>query len=164
MVLENAIQNAKNSPDSKAMKEDIQKAKHLMDRLKKLHPITKLDPSTFSEIRRYTHPTTAVRDVLTATYLLLGHDVESVKVRTSFIMVCFVSLISKANRKRSEINKNIYTTTFNFYIMPLSAKKKGGGGMAAGQPKPPSLAPSTPAPTSMCVVFFVCCFPILLHH
>ena len=109
MVLETAIQNAKNSPDSKAMKGDIQKAKHLMDRLKKLHPITKLDPVTFSEIRRYTHPTTAVRDVLTATYLLLGHDVESVKVRTSFIMVCFVSLISKANRKRSEINKNVYT-------------------------------------------------------
>lgn len=133
MVLETAIQNAKNSPDSKAMKEDIQKAKHLMDRLKKLHPITKLDPSTFSEIRRYTHPTTAVRDVLTATYLLLGHDVESVKVRTSFIMVCFVSLISKANRKRSEINKNVYTPIFNVYIIPLSAKQRGGYGSRTAQ-------------------------------
>lgn len=64
----------------KQIKEDIRRAEHLMNRLKNQHPISKLEPSTLSEIRRYTNPTPAVKDILSATYILLGHDIEYAKV------------------------------------------------------------------------------------
>lgn len=79
-VLETAIYNAKNLPDMKQIKEDIRRAEHLMNRLKNQHPISKLEPSTLSEIRRYTNPTPTVKDILSATYILLGHDIEYAKV------------------------------------------------------------------------------------
>lgn len=79
-VLETAIHNAKNLPDMKQIKEDIRRAENLMNRLKNQHPISKLEHSTLSEIRRYTNPSQAVKDVLSATYILLGHDIEYAKV------------------------------------------------------------------------------------
>eukprot|EP00105_Crassostrea_gigas_P017907 XP_011435857.1 PREDICTED: uncharacterized protein LOC105334194 [Crassostrea gigas] len=78
-VLETAIHNAKNLPDMKQIKEDIRRAENLMNRLKNQHPISKLEHSTLSEIRRYTNPSQAVKDVLSATYILLGHDIEYAK-------------------------------------------------------------------------------------
>jgi hypothetical protein len=83
-VLEAAIENAKNSPNMDEMKKDIKKAEGLLNRLRNLdgslHPITKMENNTLSEIRRYSNPAPAVKDVLTATYIILGHDIESARV------------------------------------------------------------------------------------
>ncbi|XP_061174817.1 uncharacterized protein LOC133183962 [Saccostrea echinata] len=80
-VLEAAIENAKNSFNVDKMRIDIKKAEGLLARLKKLegfiHPITKIESDTLFEVRRYTNPRPAIRDVLIATYILLGHDIES---------------------------------------------------------------------------------------
>jgi len=46
-----------------------------------LHPIAKLEYATLAEIRCYTWPPEVVRNVLTATYVLLGENYEYLQVR-----------------------------------------------------------------------------------
>lgn len=86
--LKKAIGDAKHSKFRSELEEDIKRAEMMLARLNRmegyLHPIAKLENSTLSEIRSYTWPPDVVRNVLTATYVLLGEDYEYLQVINSY--------------------------------------------------------------------------------
>lgn len=82
--LQKAIQDAKKSRFTAELEEDIKRAEIFLAKLNRmegfLHPIAKLEYATLAEIRCYNWPPEVIRNVLTATYVLLGENYEYLQV------------------------------------------------------------------------------------
>ena len=81
------------------MEEDIKRAEIFLAKLNRmegfLHPIAKLEYATLAEIRCYTWPSEVVRNVLTATYVLLGENYEYLQVRWKIYFYIILKHIQK---------------------------------------------------------------------
>ncbi|KAK3588378.1 hypothetical protein CHS0354_018179 [Potamilus streckersoni] len=75
-VLDKWIKAGRSSKFQPELTEDIRQAEDMKEKLGKLHgylhPIAKMKPKTIQEIRTYKHPKPVTKDVMTATYILLG--------------------------------------------------------------------------------------------
>ena len=83
-VLEKTMSDAKASPFAASLRDDIRKAETCFRELGQLegylHPIQKMEPLTVSEIRKYNNPQLVIKDVLTATCMILGEKKDKCKV------------------------------------------------------------------------------------
>ncbi|KAL3866729.1 hypothetical protein ACJMK2_044010, partial [Sinanodonta woodiana] len=82
-VLDKWIKAGRSSKFESELKEDIRQAEDMKEKLGKLHgylhPIAKMQPKTIQEIRTYQHPKPVTKDVMTATYILLGERKEGLQ-------------------------------------------------------------------------------------
>lgn len=93
--LEKAINAVKKNGLEVPLAKELGEANKLLTRLKRLerirHEILELKQATVAEIRSYQNPPQVVHRVMTATFLLLGHQEKETKV--SFDLFCNLQFI-----------------------------------------------------------------------
>ena len=84
-TLDNAIYDAENSEFKEALKPSLDRCRALQQDISKLemycHPVLEMNQATISELANYTNPPQDVHSIMTATYLLLGEEMNILKVR-----------------------------------------------------------------------------------
>lgn len=84
-LIEGAVEKIKKKKIENEHMVQILAAEKLMDKLRRLEKakkdILELNQRTIAEIRSYSQPIPAIREVMTATYMILGYKEKELKVR-----------------------------------------------------------------------------------
>ena len=94
VILDNAIYEAETSEFRDALKHSLDRCRALQDDINKLdtycHPVLEMNQVTVSELANFACPPQDVHDIMKATYLLLGENMRTLKVRCLSVFLCLL--------------------------------------------------------------------------